>query len=407
MKIPNLKKLMVSFAFRRMERRIHPETLSRHQEILDWAEGMGSVEVQGVDSHESGDPIQVQGNLLRAEALKLFKDRHAEGLKHLRFLIHTPPSLASPGGYSAFNNLLEGLSYLGIKCRALNWEESIESVLEEFRPTIFLSSDNHSYLSRINWDSVRKFRLENPLKIGLTASLEEYGNSPLKERLAWGKKNRIDFYFSFRSPEYVRSRAEYAPFFSEGYSVFSVEFGANPLLYFPVAGVQKDLDYVFLASNNPDKWARYVEFLPDILRGNVGFLDGPGWKFSEKWLSPKGHRFAYARARVGINLHIDDSVQWASELNERTYILAACGVPQVVDAALLLSSRFDKKSLFIAESPSDYKRLFEQALRDPLEATARALRAQKEVYSRHTSFHRAENFAESVNRLFSDKILND
>lgn len=213
---------------------------------------------------------------------------------------------------------------------------------------------------------------------------------PLPGRLQWAAKHGVDFYYSFRAPAYFRERASYRPFFDAGYRILSVEFGANPLLYHPVPGVARDLDYVFLASSNYDKRPRYYEFLSGILKEYPGFINGPGWSHSLELARAEVHRFLYARARVGLNLHIPDSIDWPSELNERTYILAACGVPQLVDTAKLLPARFSANAFFIAGNPREYRRMFSEILASPAEGAMRAAVACRDVFSRHTTFHRAE-----------------
>ncbi len=129
-------------------------------------------------------------------------------------------------------------------------------------------------------------------------------------------------------------------------------------------------------------------------------IDGPGWAGVKQWAPPPTHRFLYARAKVGINLHIQDSLDWPSELNERTYILAACGVPQLVDDAKLLSQRFSDDSMFVARTPREYNELFNEILANPELAQQRALKAQREVFKRHTTFQRAEGFALDLLTLF-------
>ena len=69
-----------------------------------------------------------------------------------------------------------------------------------------MTSDHESYRQQIDWPKVLKYKKENQLKLGLTASLEEYGNTPLKERLQWAEKNRVDFFYSFRNDEYIKTR---------------------------------------------------------------------------------------------------------------------------------------------------------------------------------------------------------
>jgi spore maturation protein CgeB len=228
--------------------------------------------------------------------------------------------------------------------------------------------------------------------VGLTASLEEYGNTSLSSRLSWAKKNQIDFYYSFRSIEYFSSREEYSPFFSEGFEIYPIEFGANPLIYYPVYSDVKDCDFVFLASSNQDKQQRYSDWLQPLLRKYSGFLDGPGWSKINQYADRQVHRYIYSRAKVGINLHIDDSVDWASELNERTYILAACGVPQLIDNPKLLNQRFSRNSMFQADTPKEYYDLFKHIINSPEEAGFKALSALEEVYKKHTTFHRADAF---------------
>jgi spore maturation protein CgeB len=253
-----------------------------------------------------------------------------------------------------------------------------------------------SYTAKIDWNVINAYKKSNNLHVGLTASIEEYGNTPLNQRLSWAKSVGIDFYYSFRAQEYFNSRTEYKPFFDFGYKILSVEFGANPILYFPLPIINKDLDYVFLASSNGDKQKRYFKWLSNLVYKHIGFIDGPGWHKIDRWASQPTHKFLYARAKIGINLHIDDSIDWASELNERTYILAACGVPQLVDNAKLLTNRFSNDSMFIATNPKEYEELFDFMLNNPKECEKRALKSLEEVYEKHTTLHRASSF---INQL--------
>jgi spore maturation protein CgeB len=153
---------------------------------------------------------------------------------------------------------------------------------------------------------------------------------------------------------------------------------------------------VFLASSNRAKRERYFAYLPPIVSKHHGFIDGPGWSRIAKYAPPHTHRFLYSRAKVGLNLHISDSIDWPSELNERTYILAACGVPQLVDQAKLIERRFSEGSMFVADTPQDYCAMFEHMLTNPAEAGLVALSALEDVFNRHTTFHRADAFLSAL-----------
>ena len=392
-------KYLNAFKFRLFEQKIFKETWSKHEEILSWAEEMvlQSNDALKKEANLTQDSIVLKALELREKTIKQFQDKYAN--QTLRSLVHVPSQKSSPGGYSLFKNLVESLNFIGIETHMLMVGESVETVLESFRPTVLLSSDHSDYSSTLNWNAIQEYKTQFPLQVGLTASIEAYGNTPLIPRLEWAKNVGIDFYYSFRSQDYLTQRPDYKPFFDFGYKILSVEFGANILTYYPVANIEKDLEYVFLASSNSDKRKRYFDWLPKIIYKYHGFIDGPGWHIVPRWAPQETHKFLYARGKIGINLHIDDSIAWASELNERTYILAACGIPQLVDNAKLLPKRFCDTSLFCAQNPKEYIELFEYMLHNPEECQKRALLALDEVYAKHTTFHRAEDFILQLGEL--------
>ncbi len=386
---------ITALKFSRFCKNIHSETKLKHDDILEKANER--IEFNDNEDLLIGGEIHEIGKQLRSNCFKSFSQKYEGHEELFRIVIHTPPKEISPGGYSLFTNLSESLNFIGVDCQIITWGENFEELYLSFRPTHLLSSDSSNYLDKLDWNFINNKRRDDKLQVGLTASIEAYGNSPLEPRLKWGK-NHVDFYYSFRSHEYLHSRADYQLFFKSGFKILSVEFGANPLYYFPVVS-EKILDYTFLASGNRDKQKRYFEYLPYIFRNYKGLIDGPGWDFCKSWSDKDLHRYLYSFAKLGINLHIDDSIEWASELNERTYILAACGIPQLIDSAKLLPFRFDSNSMFVANNPEEYNSLFRFMLENPIECEKRALKALNEVYEKHTTFHRAESLLLQLKKL--------
>lgn len=73
-------------------------------------------------------------------------------------------------------------------------------------------------------------------------------------------------------------------------------------------------------------------------------------------------------------------------------MLAACGIPQLVDNPKLISTYFNKDCCFIGETPEEYFELFEYILDNPDDANKRALNSIKQVFMNYTTFHRTESF---------------
>jgi hypothetical protein len=393
--IRKIKKLVVSLnkyrEFSEFQRSIHKNTYFEYESTIKSA----LLKHEQFEISETCSPIVERGNDLRSAVLKEFLNKY-KATPSLKITVHVPPANISPAGFSIFSNLVDTFMYLGIECQRLEWNNNIGHHLKTFAPTVLISSDSDDYLRRLDWNLINNYKRNNELRVGLTASIEAYGNTPLHIRLKWAKKNGIDFYYSFRPFEYLEKRKDYSPFFEEGYKIHSIEFGANPLLYFPVDGIKKDLPYVFLGSSNSDKHERYIQWFFQIFKENPGFINGPGWKNMNSSINMNLNKYIYSRAKVGINLHIQDQILWANELNERTYTLAACGVPQLIDNPKLLPDRFSEGAMFKANTPKEYHDLFQHILCSPDEAQKRALLALEETYTKHTTFHRADYFIKQL-----------
>jgi hypothetical protein len=377
---------------------MHKGTVKAHDKIIADAE-MALKNKESYESNaaylESRDPLVRQGYELKKKAELHFKNLYA-GKTIERILIHVPAPDYSPAGYSLFTNLAESLVFIGIPTRILGWDDNVQEALETFKPTVLLSSDSESYLERIDWEEIAKYKETKRLKVGLTAALAEYDSTPLDGRLDWAKKHHIDFFYSYRDEVYVSERKEYKPFFEAGYKLLFLPFGANILHYYPVPGFTRDIDFVLIATRKRE----HIAYMKDIAQSNAGFIDGPGWKHVPNFhFSRERDRYIYARAKVGLNVHLPEQLDWACEVNERTYQLAACGVPQLIDHPKLIDKIFSKSALFVADTPEQYTSLFKDILSKPNLAQERALHAQKEVFDRHTTFHRAESFIKQLAEL--------
>ena len=387
--------------FYRFQKRIHPATWANHDLTMRWADNCLSrrSEMETVESYaRSTDPTVTQGFELKRRVEAEYRDRHADW-NDLRILLYRPDYEQSVGGYSLSGNLAMSLQFQGIQARTISPEQDFRAVLESFQPTVLLTSDNERDLGIIDWGVFDEYRKKHHCALGLTASLEDFGNTPLSGRLAWARARGVGFYYAYSPQEYLHGRADYNPFWDEGYEIFSVEFGANILKYYPIPDMKRDISYVFLGSRNKAKWDRYLTFFDRICREYPGFIHGGGWlKLKDQSVNTDRDRYLYARARVCLNLHTGYEVRWPLECNERSYMLAACGAPMLIDNPAHLSSIFPKDSVFTASTPDEYFELFRSMLANTEEVQRRSLKAQREVIEKYNSFKRAEDFAGNLRR---------
>ena len=382
---------------RRFERKVFPKTKINHEKIIKWAEKKSNkYKINEKAYLESKDPIVKQGYSLRQNLLQEYKDKYKRS--GLRIALHCPNKDVSIAHNSIFISLNNSLNYIGVDTALINWETNTKRFLEEFRPNVLISIDDQCYIEKLDWRTIKKYKDRYPLLIGLTASEKIHCNKDetVELKIEWGKKNSIDFYYSFWSKSYIKNCKEYLPYFESGYKIFIIEFGANILDYYPIPNIKKDLDFIFLCSSNRRKRPRYHLYFSEIFKNYYGFYDGPGFIIFNGNISFKRDKFVYSRAKVGLNLETENRIENANELNERTYTLAAMGIPQLTDNVKLLPKRFSKDALFTAKDEFEFYKMFKFILNNPKEAKRRALIAQREVYQKYTCLHRAESFVKDL-----------
>lgn len=344
-----------------------------------------------------------QDDQLLMEVYEKFYLKYNNKFKAKQIILHCLPRNISPGGYSIFLNYYSALIFLGINASIITSGEYVEKIInKEADEIIFLSCDNDAYLSDI--PSINFLQnLHNKFVIGLVA--DPYSlTSPVEKRIKQAEKNGVNFYFSYSHKEYTDNSELFSFHRKSSIQLFNNEFAADCFEFYPINNIKKKYDYVFLASSNSDKRDRYYSYLKKIFSKYFGVINGPGWPFSRFIIDKFDHNSMYSQSKVGINLHIPQSIEEPCELNERTYTLASAGIPQLIDNAKLISHYFPDKSLFVATNPKEYLDLFEHIIRNPKEAYNSASLARDAILKKHTIFHRMDNL---LSNLLKHKIISD
>ncbi len=381
-----IRVFVVDTLFYFFQRKINPETIKNHDTLLNWAKDNYRGKIHNEALSENIDIIN-----LKHKYLNYFQH------KKLVFFIQLPASAESPGNSSLFGNLIETIQYMGIQVFPFRKFKDLENLFAHQVPNLILADDYTMYMKDWDWEKLRNLRKMHAFSIGLTATGSSNINTPLRVRLLLAKKSGVDFYYSFRKQAYLNYHEDYKLYHDFNYPIVSVPFGANILKFKPIkSNLEKDLDYIFIGSCNE---AEYIKHFSDIFKNYYGFIGGPRWAHSE-WIDSRLHSWLYARAKVGLNIHgPGGQKQWNFEVNERTYNLAAVGIPQIVDNPPFLHSIFGPDEIFVAGSPREYNSLFGYILKNPNIASDYANKAQKSVLLSHTTFHRIENFINEISEL--------
>jgi hypothetical protein len=319
----------------------------------------------------------------------------------LRLIVDSPDKRLSPAGHSLFRGLAESAHYLGLE--VVRASEMSTQLKFDGQPTVFLISNDAYCSRRIDWETVHLYKSHAPENtfIGLTGSVDSRTPEDLRNQIKikkdiWG----VDFFFSFRAPEFTQAHSNFELFAENLTPIFSYEIGFNPLLYYPVQFDAPKFDYIFIGSINVDKSRKMRKWAGPIFRRSRGLVYGAGWSRDSIWPEMSANRILLSSGKVGINLHLEEQVKSSLELNERCYILCATGVPQLVDNPKLLETRFPASCVFSANDPEEYVEKFYYILKNPEEARYRADMASVHAFKRHTTLHRLSFLIDEIRSHF-------
>jgi spore maturation protein CgeB len=181
---------------------------------------------------------------------------------------------------------------------------------------------------------------------------------------------------------------------------------ADPSVYKPMRSRdQYRANVVFAGTATP----RRERMLAELVEFGLA-LWGPGWRRTSlrdycrgEQLDTENFVRAYAGASVAINIHrAADADPAVAErgVNQRTFEVAAIGVPQVVDFRGDLAGLFeDRKELLVARTVEEMRALVEAALQDAAAGEAIALAGRQRLLREHTYMHRMHRLLEIVRAL--------
>jgi spore maturation protein CgeB len=185
--------------------------------------------------------------------------------------------------------------------------------------------------------------------------------------------------------------------------VHYLPLAADPSVYKPMRSRdQYRANVVFAGTATP----RRERLLGELIEFGLA-LWGPGWRRTSlrdycrgEQLDTENFVRAYAGASVAVNIHRSADAEPAVKecgVNQRTFEVAAIGVPQVVDFRGDLERHFvDRKEVLVYRSVEEMRALVEAALQDPAAAETVAGAGRQRVLQEHTYMHRLRRLLDIV-----------
>ncbi len=325
-------------------------------------------------SRISQEDIVQQGHALRSGLLREYAGKYAaDGRK---MLLLSPDNGAWRYTFQSWKSVLE---YMGV---SVDLVTTIDRQIDYGCYDIFLTIANPAF---INQTTVNRTIQRIGNRIGIAAKdsfspVNSAGDLDLLHYLVQEKP----FQFLITSSNETGIKYAFADWLKQGVKIYSVPFGFNPLIHYPEY-VQKEYDYFFVGHNSYLKAEETQKYLAAIFQQYRGVLRGTGWDASVSELSPQDVRTYYNRAKINLNYHLKVQKEQENEVNERTYIIGACGGFQLVDNPKYLSHLYGGKEMAIAGDEREYLDMFKHYLNKSDERLEMSYHALVKTYKNKSS----------------------
>ena len=309
------------------------------------------------------------------------------------------------GGIPLVEDIIEAIQTLAIEHRTLNepdWVQAYQVAAKARNPLPFYAKVHQALdqaLDEFAPDLVLTFALA-PLPPGFGQKLKGRGIKSVHWFFEDGR----------RFPTFERMASEHTEFFAiqPWVAAFLQEKGVDNARYLPLGVPIRCQDTTLTRANEPDiplafvgtPSARRVELFSQLTEFGLK-LWGPGWDQTNdqlkacgqeggRWLSRDEERDIYLRASLVVNLHQDSGREGAPDfINPRTFVLAALGVPQVLEDRLELAPLFDlTNELTVFRPATDLSALVREHLQNSEKREKQAQRAKERALSEHLLQHR-------------------
>jgi hypothetical protein len=314
---------------------------------------------------------------------------------NLQIIFHTPPDSFSPGFASWFSSLAETLEWMGVNVYQYwdDWDKKVIPLAD-----LIVTHNHPLFINNFPFKAINRDRKNSCLVLSYF-NFENRNEAAESSMIIQCKEMGIHGFINAAHKQFLADSSFTRLSKSEGLDTISLEFGANPLRHYPSPLVFDKADFIFLASANYEKARRNHDYLYQPIIKYQGIIAGQGWPWISNYsLDPKRDRWMYSLSKVGLNIHLQSQVDEATELNERTYILFATGIPQLIDNPALLDIHFPSYD-FKSNDHKQYQDLLGSIIKGESGLDNIAVKMLEEVNTNHSTFVRVRQWLKDLGFL--------
>ncbi len=318
---------------------------------------------------ESRQELMNENRSLRDQAFRDFANCYQACGQ--RILLHRPNNGAIK---YLFDSWAETFNIMGVQTSLLDWHDNTKEKFQSFQPTVFITVGDPAYIDKLDMKFIANYQ-QHELRIGHITNLQD-------------SYDLCDFLLTFHLNPAADKRFDRLE-----KPLISIPFGINPNQHY-LRPARQVWDFFFVGTNSQLKTEQSGKLLMPVVNNYRGIIAGTGWSRGIGELSVSDSSLLYNFAKILPNFHLESQYERFDEVNERTFIIPACGGFELVDNPAAMKELFDASEMAVADSPQEYKEMFEHFLSNPDERLSYIQNGMRKVWGNYTLFHSLSKLAE-------------
>jgi glycosyltransferase involved in cell wall biosynthesis/spore maturation protein CgeB len=303
-----------------------------------------------------------------------------------KILLHVPPF----GGFKYYcENLYAAFKLLNFDVRHLFFSDNAEESVRRFQPDLLITACSPDYLKQLPLGYLTE--LAEKKKIARLVWAETFkpldGLHEMTQETAELVRQKMVGDIFFSPVDSTGIEKEYSEWKQMGYPVVSIPMAANPVVHLP-RNHMIEYDMGFIGTDSPVKRTATDIYLRPLMKKYAFLIRGDRWGEDVTSIPQNQSGEVYGKVRICPNYHHAFQKTTQFQLNERTFVIPACGGFEIVDETPILKRYFDADEMVQAHSTAEWFDLHEKWLRKHTDRMKMAASAHRRVLSEHTYFDR-------------------